>query len=92
MRYTGITCRSPRQLSLESIDDTLEPIRHAVIVPVSGIHRGVVAALRYARSIAPGNVQAVYVDTDEEATIKLCEAWERMNFDIPLRGSAVSIS
>jgi amino acid transporter len=73
-----------RQLSLETIDDTLEPIKHAVIVPVSGIHRGVVAALRYAKSIAPGHVRAVYVDTGEEATAKLREAWRRMNFGVPL--------
>jgi hypothetical protein len=73
-----------RQLSLEAIDDTLEPIRHAVVVPVSGIHRGVVAALRYAKSISPGNVRAVYVDTDEEATGILKERWQRMNFGIPL--------
>ncbi|MFL6373411.1 MAG: APC family permease [Pyrinomonadaceae bacterium] len=73
-----------RQLALEAIDDTLEPIRHAVIVPVSGIHRGVVAALRYANSISPGNVRAVYVDTDDEATGILRDRWGRMNFGIPL--------
>src|SRR5205085_9340910 len=60
-----------RELALEAVDDTLEPIHHAVVVPVSGIHRGVIAALRYAKSIAPGHVRAVYVDTDEEATEKL---------------------
>jgi amino acid transporter len=73
-----------RQLALEAINDTLEPIHHAVIVPVSGIHRGVVAALRYAKSISPGNVRAVYVDTDEEATGILKDRWQRMNFGIPL--------
>jgi len=72
------------QLSLEAIDDTLDPIHHAVIVPVSGIHRGVIEALRYAKSIAPGNVKAVYVDTDEEATGILQDRWLRLNFDIPL--------
>ncbi len=73
-----------RQLSLEAIDDTLEPIKHMVIVPVSGIHRGVVAALRYAKSIAPGNVRAVYVDSDEEATDKLRERWSKLNFGVEL--------
>ena len=73
-----------RELSLESIDDTLEPIKHAVVVPVSGIHRGVIAALRYAKSISPGNVTAVYVDTDEEATEKLRERWARLDFGVPL--------
>lgn len=73
-----------RQLSLEELDDTLEPIRHAVIVPVSGIHRGVVAALRYASSIAPGNVRAVYVDSDEEATDKLRERWKKLDSEVEL--------
>jgi amino acid transporter len=70
--YVGIA----RQLSTEGLDD-LHPIHHTVIVPISGIHRGVVCALQYAKSIAPEHVQAVYVDFDEEATIKLREKWER---------------
>jgi hypothetical protein len=47
-----------------------------VFIAFSGIHRGVVCALQYAKSIAPGNVEAVYVDIDEEATAKLREKWE----------------
>src|ERR1044072_1929052 len=54
--YVGVA----KQLSTEGLED-LRPIKHAVIVPISGIHRGVVAALQYARSIAPDHVQAVYV-------------------------------
>ncbi|HYJ92265.1 MAG TPA: APC family permease, partial [Pyrinomonadaceae bacterium] len=49
------------QLSLEKISDTLEPIKNTVIVPISGIHRGVMNALRYAKSISPESVTAVYV-------------------------------
>ncbi|HEY7180799.1 MAG TPA: APC family permease, partial [Blastocatellia bacterium] len=63
-----------RQLSIEG----LEPVRavnHTVIVPISGIHRGVINALRYAKSIAPDNVSAVYVDFDEKATARLREKW-----------------
>ncbi len=73
-----------RQLSLEAIDDTLEPIHHTVIVPISGIHRGVIGALRYAKSISPDNVTAVYVDFDEEATSKLRERWDKLNFGVKL--------
>lgn len=73
-----------RQLSMESIDDTLQPIAHTVIVPVAGIHRGVVEALRYAKTIAPNNVTAVYVESDEEATDKLREVWKRLNYGVPL--------
>jgi len=70
--YVGVA----KQLSTEGLED-LRPIRNTVIVPISGIHRGVVGALQYAKSIAPEHVQAVYVDFDEEATAKLREKWER---------------
>jgi amino acid transporter len=72
-----------KQLSTEGLED-LRPIKHTVIVPISGIHRGVVAALQYAKSIAPGHVQAVYVDFDEEATAKLREKWELWGAGIKL--------
>lgn len=72
------------QLSMEAISDTIEPIIHTVIVPISGIHRGVMGALRYAKSISPNNVTAVYVDFDEEATMRLKERWERLNLGIKL--------
>jgi amino acid transporter len=65
-----------RQLSTEGLAQ-LRPIKHTVIVPISGIHRGVVNALQYARSIASDKVQAVYVDFEEEATASLKDKWER---------------
>jgi hypothetical protein len=73
-----------RQLSLEKINDTIEPIKNTVIVPISGIHRGVMNALRYAKSISPESVTAVYVDFEEEATAKLKERWEKLDLGIKL--------
>jgi amino acid transporter len=72
-----------KQLSTEGLED-LRPIKHTVIVPISGIHRGVIGALQYAKSIAPEHVQAVYVDFDEEATAKLREKWERWGAGVKL--------
>jgi len=72
-----------KQLSTEGLEE-LRPIKHTVIVPISGIHRGVVGALQYAKSIAPDHVQAVYVDFDEEATAKLREKWERWGAGVQL--------
>jgi len=77
--YVGVA----KQLSTEGLQE-LRPIRHTVIVPISGIHRGVVGALQYAKSIAPEHVQAVYVDFDEEATEKLREKWERWGAGVKL--------
>src|SRR5215510_6395563 len=65
-----------QQLSTEGLVG-LRPIHHEVIVPISGIHRGVIAALEYAKSIAPHHVTAVYVNLDEEATQKLREKWQQ---------------
>ena len=62
----------------------LHEIRNTVIVPVSGIHRGVINALQYARSISPDGVKAVYVDFDEEATARLREKWERWGSGVEL--------
>jgi amino acid transporter len=55
----------------------LRPIHHEVIVPISGIHRGVIAALEYAKSIAPHHVTAVYVNLDDETTRRLREKWQQ---------------
>ena len=77
--YVGVA----KQLSTEGLEQ-LRPIQHTVIVPISGIHRGVIGALQYAKSIAPEHVKAVYVDFDEEATTKLREKWERWGAGVQL--------
>lgn len=64
-----------KQLSTEGMLGTSAIKEHQVLVPISGIHRGVIHALEYAKSIAPGHVTAVYVDFNEEATRKLREKW-----------------
>lgn len=73
-----------RQLSMDSLNDTTKPINHTVIVPISGVHRGVMNALRYAQSIAAGNVTAIYVDSDDEATAMLRERWLKLGIDVNL--------
>jgi amino acid transporter len=71
------------QLSIEGLEP-LRVVNHTVIVPISGIHRGVLNALQYAKSIAPENVSAVYVDFDEEATALLREKWEEWGGGVKL--------
>ncbi|MFY9621645.1 MAG: APC family permease [Pyrinomonadaceae bacterium] len=54
----------------------VQAVRHEVIVPISGIHRGVLQALEYAKTIASGgHVTALYINLDEEATQKLRAKW-----------------
>lgn len=65
-------------------EETLRPLKHDVIVPVSGLHRGVMKALEYARSIAPENVRAVFVDMDGESGKRMREAWSQWDPGIDL--------
>jgi hypothetical protein len=72
-----------KQLTTEGLE-ALRPFRHTVVVPISGIHRGAIDALRYAKAISDENVRAVYVDIDEEATRKLREKWEQWGAGVKL--------
>jgi amino acid transporter len=67
------------QLSLGKAKPQAAPMKHRVIVPVSGIHRGVLPALDYARSLS-GNgytsVTAVYVEINPENTEEMRTNWE----------------
>ena len=60
-----------------SLDDFGPPVRvdrHRVILAVSGVHRGTLAGLHYARSLSQ-DVTAVYVATDPEAAAAVQEKW-----------------
>src|SRR5881394_2163460 len=72
-----------RQLSTEGLTG-LRQLHHEVIVPISGIHRGVIAALEYAKSIAPHHVTAVYVNLDDETTQRLREKWQQWGSGVNL--------
>ena len=64
------------QLSLEDYGAPPRIRRHRVIVPIAGVHRGVLMALNYARTLST-DVTAVYVETDPAATEKIQAKWER---------------
>lgn len=63
-----------RQLSLENFGMPLPVRRHRVIVPIGGVHRAVIAALNYARSISD-DVTAVYVEIDPQETARVQRKW-----------------
>jgi hypothetical protein len=72
------------QLSLEGLD-VEPPMRHTVLVVVGDLHRGVVRAVQYARTLATGAaVRAVFVETDPAKTAKLEEKWARWGLGVPL--------
>jgi hypothetical protein len=49
--------------------------KNVVIVPIGGLHRAVVQALQYARTLSD-DVRAVYVSIDPQATDKLRSEWD----------------
>lgn len=57
--------------------------KNPVVVLVAGIHKGVVEALEYAKSISP-NVTALTVDLDPTQTSKLRLKWAEWEPDVPL--------
>jgi amino acid transporter len=73
-----------RQLSLEGATQ-VEPVRrHTALVLVPGMHRGVIPALEFAKSLAPDNTTALYVDLDSEAAAKVRAKWNQWGGDVPL--------
>jgi len=57
--------------------------KNPVVVLVGGLHRGVVEALAYAKSISP-NVTALTVDLDSTKTAHLRRLWPEWAPDVPL--------
>ncbi|HEX9822533.1 MAG TPA: APC family permease [Methylomirabilota bacterium] len=73
-----------RELSLEGLAGPPR-FEHTVLVLVGDVHRGVVRAVQYARTLAPAAaVRAVYVETDPILTARLEERWARWGLGVPL--------
>ncbi|GAB4212380.1 MAG: APC family permease [Roseiflexaceae bacterium] len=72
------------QLSLQHAPTVRPVLRHTVLVLVSGVHRGVIPALQYAKSLAPDNVTALYVDLNPEEAERIQAKWNRWGCDVPL--------
>jgi amino acid transporter len=72
-----------KQLSLKGLPPSLKPIEPArVVIPISGVHRGMVGAVNFARSISD-NVTAVYVELEPGAGEKARLEWESWWPDVP---------
>jgi amino acid transporter len=72
------------QLSLEGVDvDELPPARHQVLVLVGDVHRGVLGAIRYARSLS-ATARGVYIETDPTHRTRVEERWHKWVDGMPL--------
>jgi hypothetical protein len=58
-------------------------MRHTVLVLVGDLHRGVVEALQYAKTLSP-EAKGVYVELDPERTRRLEEKWVKHGLGVPL--------
>jgi len=59
--------------------------QHTVLVLIGDVHRGVVCAVQYAKTLAPqATVRAVYVETDPANTRRIEEKWARWGLGVPL--------
>jgi amino acid transporter len=73
-----------RELSLEGLEGP-PAFQHTVLVLIGDVHRGVVRAVQYARTLAPtAAVRGVYVETDPARTARLEEKWAKWGLGVPL--------
>jgi len=73
-----------RELSLHGFPPSLRPVRVSrVVIPISGVHRGIVDAVDYALAIS-SDVTAVYVELESDETQDVLEKWNRLWPDVPL--------
>ncbi|MBI2965486.1 MAG: APC family permease [Chloroflexi bacterium] len=71
------------QLSLEGYAPPVAPMKHTVVIPVSGVHRATLEAVAYAKALS-SDVRAVYVASDDAEAEELRLKWQRHLPDVPL--------
>lgn len=59
-------------------------MNHTVVVLVGGLHRGVLEAIAYARSLAPNHLLAVTVVSEPDEQERIESEWARREIDVPL--------
>jgi hypothetical protein len=59
-------------------------MNHTVVVLVGSVHRGVLEALAYARSLAPNHLVAISVVSDEEEQERIEKQWALHEIDVPI--------
>ena len=71
------------QLKMKYFVPNAHVVKNTVLVMVPTLHRGIMPALEYARSLSP-DCRAVHIQTDPEKTPLLKERWEAYGQDVPL--------
>lgn len=72
------------QLTLRGLPPSLRPMpRPRVVIPISGVHRGTIEAVNFARSLTD-DLKAVYIEIDPAYSESVRNDWEAWYPDIPL--------
>jgi amino acid transporter len=71
------------QLSVEGAPPSAPAAGNAVLVPVGDVHRGMLPAIEYARTLSP-SARGVYVEVDAEQTRRFEERWAKYANGMPL--------
>jgi amino acid transporter len=72
-----------QQLSIQDTALLPPPAAPRIVIPISGVHRGIVDAVGYAQSIAR-DVTAVYVELEPGMGERVRQKWERCWPEVPL--------
>jgi len=73
-----------RQLSLRGLPPDIRPApRPRIVIPISGVHRGIIDAVDFAMAIS-SDVTGVYVEIEPGQGEHVRETWERWFPDVPL--------
>jgi amino acid transporter len=73
-----------KQLSLRGLPPSMKPFpTHRVVVPISGIHRGMFDAVNFARSISE-DVTAVFIELKPGSGEQMSQQWQKWWPDVPL--------
>jgi hypothetical protein len=64
--------------------ERLKPWDNSVVVLVGRVHRGVLQALQYAKSLNPQHVVAVSIVSDEDEDAKIRDQWAEYDIGVPL--------
>jgi amino acid transporter len=87
LRIRGHYRRVGEQLSMRGLPPELRPVvapgALRVVIPISGVHRGIVDAMRFAGTIS-NDITAVYVELEEGESEAVLEKWTRLWPDTPL--------
>jgi hypothetical protein len=76
--------RLGESLAIEPHEVVPERDDSTVVVLVGRVHRGVLKALRYSKSLRPNHLAAVYVAYEDDDTSKIEQQWRDFGIDVPL--------